>query len=302
MRYVFMFLSFMALIYPVHACDACGCVNGPVGFGILQGTKDGFISLRYRYAQTSLKNNNASWIFKEEDAQIHVHKTEISLRFLPYKNLLVSFLIPYVNSQKASLTQSHKISGLGDISAIVQYVVYESKPKPLKNDFHRVIIGSGLKVPNSKYNVTTNKQVIKSIQSGSGSFDIPLTVNYLGTFKNWAWQFDAFAKVNTQNSLKYKQGNMIQNQFSATYKLKYKKFTFLPICGLQHFYAFTDVQASVAVKSTGMQAFSPIIQCNVQYQKLNMNVGSEFPVFQKSNADGQKLQPSFSIQFSYLIN
>lgn len=296
-------MGFFISLFSVHgmACDACGCINGPMGLGILQGSKSAFVSLRYKYTSATYKSNPNAWIFKEVDSKTDIHYTDLSLRLRPHDKILVSFSVPFVISQKVSESQVNRLAGPGDINTIVQFIAYESKAKPMKFDTHRLIIGAGLKIPSGKFNKNSNAQFIRSIQSGTGSFDFPITMNYFGNYKKWSWLAESFTKWNTTNPNGYRQGISFQNQISALYTIRLKNVSIIPALGLQHFYVRKDTDKKRTQNTTGINMMSSVIQCNLQFFSVNLNIGADIPFLQKNKSGNQNLKPSLSFQISYLI-
>ncbi|RZJ72268.1 transporter [Flavobacterium sp.] len=192
-------------------CDACGCsaTGGSMGFASLLNTN--FVGLRYiyqRYSSTDGLYANSPW-FTEQFNSVQVWG-----RIPVFKNAQVSVLLPYHNNTRETETGSHTISGLGDLTVIGLYRVYQTMTD---STFfaHTIQLGAGLKAPTGKYDEANNGSINPGFQLGTGSWDYLFLAENTIRRKKFGFQTMLNYVVKTENQKHYRFGN--QFNYSGTF-------------------------------------------------------------------------------------
>lgn len=192
-------------------CDACGCsaTGGSMGFASLLNTN--FVGVRYiyqRYDSTDGLYANSPW-YTEQFNSIQVWG-----RIPLFKNAQLSVLVPYHSNNRETETGTHNISGIGDVTAIALYKVFQTKTD---STFfaHTVQLGAGVKLPTGKYDAMNNGSINPGFQLGTGSFDYLFLAEHTIRRRQFGLQTMANYIVKTENDKNYRFGN--QFNYSGTF-------------------------------------------------------------------------------------
>jgi len=191
-------------------CDACGCsaTGGSMGFASLLNTN--FIGVRYiyqRYASNDGLYDNSPWQTEQ------FNSVQLWGRIPVFRKVQLSVLIPYHYNTRETATGSNSISGVGDISAIALYRLFQTTTD---STFfaHTVQMGAGIKAPTGKYDETNNGSINPGFQLGTGSWDYLFLAEHILRRKQFGFQSMFNYVVKTANNKHYRFGN--QFNYSGT--------------------------------------------------------------------------------------
>jgi hypothetical protein len=234
-------IMLMALcpINNVQACDVCGCSVSSQSLGLLPQFSKHFVGIQYLYA-TSKSSHPSLFEGKpnEESTQVYQY-TQLWGRFQINKLFQLFAFVPYVHNNNKELSQSSTSSGIGDLSAIINY----SFPLAEKANMKRMLLGGiGLKMPTGVFNSGTNaeRNGLPNTQTGTGSWDILSNINFTQKGKKWGCNIDASYILTTANKWEYKFGNRLNTAAMAFYWLEYKHLKVAPQSGVRIEYALHD--------------------------------------------------------------
>jgi len=106
------------------------------------------------------------------------------------KNIQLSVLLPYHFHARDTKTGNQKIEGLGDITVLAMYRLYQTH-KDSTVLVHTLQLGGGVKAPSGKFNDTNSGSLNPSFQVGTGSWDYILASEYTVKRKTIRVQYDA---------------------------------------------------------------------------------------------------------------
>jgi hypothetical protein len=141
-------------------------------------------------------------------------------RLTLHKNIQATAILPYVYNLQTTSHQTYQAYGIRDPSLLLFY----TRTWNWKNQSHFLSIGGGVKMPLGAYRVSYEKKLLNPyLQPGTGSWDIPLSYQYVFTHnERKGITLEGGYKYNTTNILEIKIGNSTQHFLHAFYKLEKK--------------------------------------------------------------------------------
>jgi len=209
-------------------CDACGCSASGGGMGFSSMIDRNFVGLRYFNQSYSSRDgifNNSPWVDE------NFNTIQAWSRIPVAKKLQVSALVPYHFHNRERATGEQSINGLGDITVLGLYTVYQTKNDSVA--FRHVLqLGGGVKAPTGKYDSTNNGSVNPSFQVGTGSWDYLLAAEYVMTHKKLGLNTMLNYIFKTENGEKYHFGDQFNYAATFFYMMQGGDFTLVPQAGL----------------------------------------------------------------------
>lgn len=268
-------------------CDACGCATsgGAIGFSSMLNKQ--FIGVRY-FSQHYKTNDglyaNSAW------QNENYNTTQIWSKIAISNKIEISTLIPYQSHNRTTTTDTETISGLGDVTLLGMYSVFNKKNEnETKN--HIVKVGTGLKLPTGSFNESNNGSINPSFQLGTGSWDYLFLAEYTFTKNNWGINNMINYNLKTANKKEYKFGNQLNYNITGYRILKKNDYSFLPQLGVMGEVYDTNEQYKQTIQNTagsillakagveiGLKAWSLGLHAMqpLQQNLLNGNVENKF--------------------------
>ncbi len=209
-------------------CDACGCSASGGSMGFASMLNSNFVGIRYfnqNYKSTDGLYSNSLWYTE------NFNTTQFWARIPVKENFQLSVLIPYHSHNRVITTGSQAISGLGDITLLAMYRLYQTH-KDSTLLVHTLQMGGGLKMPTGTFNEANSGSVNPSFQLGTGSWDYLLATEYIVRRKQLGLNTMLNYVIKTENQKNYRFGNQLN--YAATFFYLYEKdvFSFAPQIGL----------------------------------------------------------------------
>lgn len=243
----------------VYACDMCS-----IYLTINPTDYKHSIQLNYRYrgASAMIKqgflNQQAhvgSGYFPEDTyAEEYFHTIDAWGNFFLSERLQLMVNLPYqIAENYYNDTIVQEASGVGDISGLLMYQVYNTKAEAPSKFRQRFSVGGGLKLPTGKYKIEADKEPIQQeYQPGTGSIDLILNAQYLMRYKNAGFSANVLYKINGENNQEYSFANGTNLDFRLFYQLKTSKsLMIMPEVGVFYEEAERDIERGVQVYGTG---------------------------------------------------
>lgn len=201
-------------------CDACGCSasGGSMGFASMLNTN--FVGVRYfnqSYKSTDGLYSNSSWYDES------FNTVQVWARIPIIKNVQISVLAPYHFHSRQTEDGEQKISGIGDITTLAMYRLYQTH-KDSTYLVHTLQIGAGVKAPTGKFNESNSGNVNPSYQVGTGSWDYLFATEYVIKRKKLGFNAMLNYVFKTQNRKFYRFGD--QFNYAGTFFYLYEKNAF----------------------------------------------------------------------------
>ncbi len=239
MRTLILAAALLAFLPAAFSCDICGCSIGGNYFGILPQFHQHFIGIRWSEQRFQSAHSKSAAKAGQYDSRELFRTTDILGRFYPARRVQVMVLLPYHDFSRIEGRERLHTQGIGDISVLGSYILFDSGDSIHRSWQHTLSIGAGLKCPtgSSERRSGEGKLIHPNMQPGTGAFDYMLTLAYTIRHGAWGVSFDAQGRLNGRNSaLDFKMGNRLNGAAKVFYWTKLGPCTLLPNAGL-----FADV-------------------------------------------------------------
>jgi len=220
---------FQKMLLEDDDCDACGCSANGGSMGFSSMFNNNFVGLRYFNQSYTSKDgifNNSPWVDET------FNTVQVWARIPVTAKLQLTALVPYHSHNRERSTGNENIKGLGDITVLAMYTVYETM-KDSTVFTHKLQFGGGLKLPTGKFDEANNKgSVNPGFQVGTGSWDYLLNTEYvvkrgqlgLNSMLNYTFK--------TENKKEYQFGNQFNYGSTLFYLFDWEKVKLVPQIGV----------------------------------------------------------------------
>jgi hypothetical protein len=273
---------------PTRACPICGCGGGNLYMGLMPDFQYHFVGLRYHYTHyySQLVNDPSQY----SNNYYNTFEFWGGLR-LGKKFQLMAF-VPYYENKQVDDDGTTYTHGLGDITVMGQYQVFQSKSF-LGN--HKMVnqqlwLGGGIKLPTGPFNIdmqdssTTVADI--NAQIGTGSVDFLLNGMYNLNIRNFGVSASVTYKINTINDEHYKYGNKFTSNLIAYYHFSKKQVILTPNAGIGFESVAINNLEGKKVQYTGSQVMTAIAGIEVNINRVNIGINTQLPLAQNF-AEGQ---------------
>lgn len=270
-------------------CDACGCSASGGGMGFSSMLNQNFVGVRYMYQSYSSREgifNDSPWIDE------NFNTVQAWTRIPVFKNFQISVLVPYHFNNRTPSTGRQAIDGLGDITALGLYTVYQTH-KDSTMFVHTLQAGGGVKAPTGKYNSANNGSVNPSFQLGTGSWDYLLAAEYVVKHKKWGLNTMLNYTFKTENEENYQFGNQFNYAGTLFYVVEKEKFTLVPQTGIAGEVYAVNKQYGEEVPDTKGEILLGRLGLEAGLGKFSVGVNGMFPITQ--NLTGGKVEANYRL-------
>jgi len=278
-------------------CDACGCSATGGGMGFSSMLNKNFVGLRYvnqSYTSRDGIFNDSKWIDE------NFNTVQLWARIPVFKNFQISAQVPYHFHNRELSTGEQTISGLGDITVLGLYTVYQTH-KDSTVFVHTLQAGGGIKAPTGKYDTNNKGSQNPSFQVGTGSWDYLVAAEYVIRRKDLGFNAMVNYIYKTENEDHYKFGNQFNYGGTLFYILEGSKYTFVPQGGLSGELYATNRQFKEDVPATKGDILFGKLGLEVGTGRFSMGVNAMLPVNQ--NLTGGKVEANYrcSVNLNYSL-
>ncbi|MFH7017769.1 transporter [Flavobacterium sp. FlaQc-47] len=279
-------------------CDACGCSasGGSMGFGSM--LNNNFVGLRYMKQSYTSRDGifaNSPWIdenFNTIQAWARIPVTE---------KIQISALVPYHFNERKLTAGTEDISGLGDITVMALYTVFETK-KDSTFFTHKINLGGGVKIPTGKFTEANNLgSVNQSFQLGTGSWDFPVVSEYVIKHKNLGLNTTLNYIFKTENSKNYQYGDQFNYAGTFFYLFDLKSVQIVPQAGLAGEVYQTNNQYSLAVPNTAGDILFSKFGIEAGKDKFSVGLNVMLPIHQNLSSGNMEANYRWSVNLNYTL-
>lgn len=278
-------------------CDACGCSANGGSMGFSSMLNNNFVGVRYVNQSYTTKEGifyNSPWISE------NFNTVQVWSRIPISKKIQLSALLPYHNNSRALVTENESISGVGDLTVMAMYAVYQTKSDSTVFS-HKWQLGGGIKLPTGKYNVANNGTLNPSFQLGTGSWDYLLVSEYVLKRKQVGLNTALSYTFKTENQKQYQFGNQLNYGSTFFYLLDLDSIKFVPQVGIAgEVYASNKQVQQDVIGTKGDVLFSKI---GLEVGKENLSAGINFmkPINQNLTNGNVIANYRWSININYKL-
>ena len=270
-------------------CDACGCSASGGSMGFSSMLDQNFVGLRYMYQSYSSREgifNNSPWIDE------NFNTIQAWARIPVFRNFQVSTLVPYHFNNRTPSTGKQTIDGIGDITVLGMYTVYQTKTDTVTYK-HTLQAGIGVKAPTGEYNGSNNGSVNPSFQLGTGSWDYMLAAEYILKKGNYGFNTMLNYTFKTENNQNYQFGNQFNYGGTLFYMIKGQKMITVPQAGVAGEVYASNRQYGEDVPDTKGDVFFAKAGIEAGMGKFSLGVNAMVPVNQ--SLTGGKVEANYRL-------
>ncbi|WP_317502346.1 transporter [Flavobacterium sp. DG1-102-2] len=281
----------------LYDCDACGCSASGGGMGFSSMLNKNFVGLRYvnqSYTSRDGIFNNSPWIDE------NFNTVQVWARIPVFKNFQVSAQLPYHFHNRQLSTGEQTIDGLGDITVLGMYTVYQTMTDSTLF-VHTLQLGGGVKAPTGKYDADNKGTVNPSFQVGTGSWDYLLAAEYVIRHKDLGLNATVNYIYKTENEDHYRFGNQFNYSGTLFYVFEGSKFTFVPQAGLAGEVYATNKQFDEDVPDTKGDVLFGKVGLEAGTGRFSVGVNGMLPIAQ--NLTGGRVEANYrwSVNLNYSL-
>ena len=297
-RFTFQKMQLIDYEYFEDDCDACGCSASGGSMGFSSMLNNNFIGVRYFYQSYTSREGifaNSPWIDE------NFNTIQIWAKIPVTQKIQVSALVPYQFHNRESTTGNENIQGMGDITVIAMYSLYQTH-KDSTVYTHKLQIGGGVKMPTGKFEQTNNTgSVNQSFQVGTGSWDFSMVTEYVIKKKDLGLNTMLNYTLKTENKKNYQYGNQFNYSSTLFYLFDLPTVKLVPQLGLAgEVYAANKQHNQELPDTTGEILFSKL---GIEVGKNNFSLGinAMLPIHQ--NLSNSKIEANYrwSINLNYSL-
>lgn len=284
--------------FPVKVlCDACGCSASGGSMGFASMLNSNFVGIRYfnqSYKSTDGLYSNSPWYTE------NFNTVQVWARIPVYKNLQISALVPYHFHNRETGTGNQSIQGIGDITALVMYRLYQTH-KDSTVLVHTLQIGGGLKVPTGKFDQANAGDVNPSFQVGTGSWDYLLASEYIVKRKQFGLNTMLNYVIKTENDDYYRFGNQLNYAGTFFYMYEKKTLSVAPQLGFAGEVYESNYQYSELVRNSSGAILFGKLGVELGKDKLSFGANVMLPIHQ--NLAGSRVEANYrwSVNLNYSL-
>jgi hypothetical protein len=279
-------------------CDACGCSASGGSMGFASMLNSNFVGIRYFNQQYKSRNglySNSPW-YNE-----NYNTTQIWARIPVLKNIQVSALIPYHEHIREAQTGEQKISGIGDITVMALYKLYQTH-RDSTIFVHTLQMGGGVKTPTGSYDAANNSgNVNKSFQLGTGSWDFQLVSEYVIRRKKFGWNTMLNYTFKSENDKFYRYGNQFNYSGTFFYSYEKNKFSIVPQLGFAGEVYESNYSHKQFQKETAGDIVFGKFGFEIGREKLSFGANAMLPINQNLAAGNIEANYRWSINLNYSL-
>lgn len=279
-------------------CDACGCSANGGSMGFSSMFQNQFVGLRYFYQGYRSKDGifaNSPWVHED------FNTVQAWARIPLGRRVQLSVLLPYHFHTRQRSTGPEDISGLGDVTLIGLYQLYETN-RDSTFLTHRLQMGGGVKMPTGKYDLANNKgSVNPGFQVGSGSWDYLLVTEYVTKHENLGLNILLSYTFKTENNKLYQFGDQFNYGATFFYLMERTHIKWVPQLGLAGEVNQGNRQYRQPVPNTAGQVLFARGGLETGWRDWSLGLNAMLPLSQDLSGGNVEARQRWSVNLNYSL-
>ena len=278
-------------------CDACGCSASGGSMGFASMLNSNFVGVRYfnqKYKTNDGLYSNSPW-YNE-----NFNTIQAWARIPVSERIQVSAIIPYHFHERETATGNQDISGLGDITVIGMYQMFQTH-KDSTVLAHTLLLGAGFKAPTGKFNEANAGSVNPSFQVGTGSWDYLFVTEYTIRRKQFRLNTMLNYVIKTENQENYRFGN--QFNYAGTFYYLYEKneLSIAPQFGFAGEVYESNYQYGQELIDTAGDIILGKLGIEIGKDRLSVGANYSLPINQNLTGGNVDAQYRWSVNLNYSL-
>jgi hypothetical protein len=289
--------SFHRMLFIDDDCDACGCSANGGSMGFSSMLNNNFIGIRYINQKYTTKEgvfNNSPWTVE------NFNTTQIWARIPVSVKIQITALVPFHFNNRELITGKERIQGLGDITIMGMYSVFETHSDSTTVG-HKFQLGGGIKVPSGKYNSANNGTLNPSFQLGTGSWDYLLVSEYVLKKDKFGLNTVLSYTFKTENQQHYQFGDQFNYGSTLFYLLDLNKIKIAPQAGISGEVYNSNQQFKQEVSDTKGEIVFGKFGLEIGKNKFSFGANLMLPISQNLTGGNVESKYRFSLNLNYQL-
>jgi hypothetical protein len=288
-------LLMLCLLMPAKqakACDICGCFMGITpydnqsslamlfryrSFSGYSGQSHSFFPSGGKFFPAPNQRNSLITNHDGNPSDYEIYRAlEIRGRYFLSKRVELNAILPYNSNSERYNGNVNTIAGVGDANIYAGYHLLRKLGQKTFNQ--RLIVGGGVKLPTGR-NDATNFQGIRYntlTQTGTGSTDGFVYMNYLLGFRKAGLSFSGTYKVNGENSERESIANSTTGYLNLFYNVKLNKnISMVPSAQLAYEYSGGEKYMGVKTGEHVMNNLMSGVGVDIFYKNITFNLAMQ---------------------------
>lgn len=284
----------MCLMATAFACDICGCSVSNYNPFLFPQLSKGYVGVSY--INRTYKTHPGA----VGSSTQHYNAVLLTAQYSLTKKLQVVTMVPYSYNIINSNNTKRDLKGLGDISVLLNYKVWEKLTKAARQT---VTAGAGIKAATGNYTKAKTDAIDEqNFQLGTGSTDYILNGSYLLSYRKLMLNAAASYKYNTQNKAGYRFGDVFTTTATAVYRKDVNtNFSVAPYVQVTNEAELQDASNRVLIAASGGNVFYSGGGVDVNTRKIAMGINYQTPVAQNLAGGVIQVKSRVSAHLSFTL-
>jgi hypothetical protein len=169
---------------------------------------------------------------------------------------------------------TNNVSGVGDVVAVAKHLLLNSKSSMDSLKFrHRLVAGGGIKFPTGSFKKKgMTDEVDHHLQSGTGSLDYLLLLEYLIRYQKTGFSGNVVYRINSENSNAFRFANRFSYDLSLFQLFDNHRLKWMPSVGIAFESSERDQYNNERVLGSGGEALFLTYGVKFFYQKVSLGI------------------------------
>ena len=293
-------MVFFSAINISNACDACGCSMSQVYWGILPNQSNHYLGLWWQYQRYGSFSGSSFEELADQNSTEQFNLIELRGRFNISPRWKLFGIVPYAHHIRERDGEEVILNGLGDITLMAHYQVFNTADSLQKTVRHSFAAGAGLKLPTGSFQEIADEESFANpyFQVGTGSWDFLFNLVYTLRWRQLGLNADLTYKLNTNNQNDYRFGNRFNGALTFFHFSKLNQIQIMPNTGLFVEQAEWDVREGFYRTHTGGEALFANFGLEVYYKQFNFGANYNHPLYADWSNGYLAPESRFSIHFN----
>ncbi|RYZ24554.1 MAG: hypothetical protein EOO16_00175 [Chitinophagaceae bacterium] len=277
---------------PASACDICGCgvsYYNPYLFPHLSKNYIGLSSIHRGYSTLSHDGGQS---------RERYHTLLLTAQYSIGSKFRVLALLPWQNNTLGNDAATRRLSGLGDVSLIGQYRLWEKNTD--KGVRHVALVGAGVKLATGRYvPAATSKAEDQNFQLGTGSNDLLFNGSYRLSLRRLTFMATGSYKYNYANSDGYRFGDVLNAGLQVTLRQEWKNWSVAPYVQASPEWLLQDADRHILQPVSGGSALYAGGGVDLNNRKIAFGVNYQFAAAQNLAGGQIEARPRITLRTSF---
>ena len=305
MKTILLVLMLAASCQSIYS-QACCCSSAGGNYSVLPEMDSHVVGMRYTFSSfnattypsmnMNMSGMDMTMLGPGVPTTENMNTLDVFARVALPKRFFISVFLPVHILNERTQGSSNTLAGLGDVSALLQYAVFNTKKCTGKESKHQLKLGVGVKAPTGKFSMTPDGMYSTDLQLGTGSVDFLFNAVYTYRYKKFGINATAAYKKNLVNADGFRFGDNIKTSIEPFYLFKLPhQLSIMPKGGVSYEYLFYNNYNKQALNYTGGQYLFAKAGLEVYYKSMAFSASVSPVLLSISNWSGEPYE-LFSIE------